>query len=339
MILIITNEDVHLSVEEVIDWIEYKKGNYNRIKGEDVISGRNYFSSILSNEQSDLKGNFFNNYLKYNVIWFKGFVRNRTFSKSLFSNFKTTNDNLTELKLRYNFEISRINSLILNHFTCPILPSRESFSINKIRVLNEAKKIGLLVPSTLITNSKKDLIEFYLNHNDQVISKSLYETVYFQEGKQIFLFRTSLITQKDLDNLENTFFPSMFQEYIEKAYEIRIFVLNNELYPMAIFSQLDEQTMVDFRNYNDQIPNRTVPYNLPSIIKNKLLKLMKVLNLNTGSIDLIKSKENNYYFLEINPNGQFGMTSYPCNYYLEKKIANFLMLNDKNEEKKKNILR
>lgn len=338
MILIITNNDVHLSVEEVIDWIEYKNGNYSRIKGEDILSGKHFFSSFLSNEKSYLKGNIFNDYLKYNIIWFKGFVRNRTYSKSLFSNFKTTNDNITELKLRFNFESSRINNAILDHFSCPILPSKESFSINKIKVLNEAKKIGLLIPSTLITNTKKDLIQFYCNQNKQIISKSLYETVYFQENKQIFLYRTSLISQKDLDNLEDVFFPSMFQKYIEKAYELRIFILEKEIFSMAIFSQLDEKTKVDFRNYNEQIPNRTVPYKLPSIIKNKLLKLMNLLNLNTGSIDMIKSKKNEYYFLEINPNGQFGMTSYPCNYYLEKKIANFLMLNDKNNNYGKNIL-
>jgi D-alanine-D-alanine ligase-like ATP-grasp enzyme len=48
---------------------------------------------------------------------------------------------------------------------------------------------------------------------------------------------------------------------------------------------------------------------------------MRLTNLDCGSIDLIYSTDEKYYFLEVNPVGQFGMVSYPCNYQLEKKIA------------------
>jgi glutathione synthase/RimK-type ligase-like ATP-grasp enzyme len=52
---------------------------------------------------------------------------------------------------------------------------------------------------------------------------------------------------------------------------------------------------------------------------------MSILKLNTGSVDLIFSEEDNkYYFLEVNPMGQFGMVSKPCNYYLEKEMAQYL---------------
>ena len=63
---------------------------------------------------------------------------------------------------------------------------------------------------------------------------------------------------------------------------------------------------------------------MPIEIENNLAELMKHLNLNSGSIDLIYGCDKKYYFLEVNPVGQFGMTSYPCNYYIEKKIANYL---------------
>ena len=51
---------------------------------------------------------------------------------------------------------------------------------------------------------------------------------------------------------------------------------------------------------------------------------MTKLEYKTGSIDLLLDTENNYYFLEINPVGQFGMVSIPCNYNIEKKIAEYL---------------
>ena len=52
---------------------------------------------------------------------------------------------------------------------------------------------------------------------------------------------------------------------------------------------------------------------------------MADLNLNTGSIDLIKTKNNDYFFLEVNPCGQYESLSFNCNYQLNKKIATWLI--------------
>jgi hypothetical protein len=70
---------------------------------------------------------------------------------------------------------------------------------------------------------------------------------------------------------------------------------------MAIFSQRDSKTQVDFRKYNKKDPNRTVPYKLPISVEKKIVKLMKTLNLNTGSIDLLKSVNGKYYFFRSKP--------------------------------------
>lgn len=50
---------------------------------------------------------------------------------------------------------------------------------------------------------------------------------------------------------------------------------------------------------------------------------MSRLDLNCGSFDFIKNKDQ-YYFLEINPVGQFLGLSKICNYSLEKEIAEYL---------------
>lgn len=120
----------------------------------------------------------------------------------------------------------------------------------------------------------------------------------------------------------NTYlFPSLLQQNIDKKYELRIFYLNEKCYSMAIFSQNDEQTKVDFRNYNWDKPNRNVPYTLPNKIKNKLIIFMNSMGLKTGSIDLIVTPKDDYIFLEVNPVGQYGMVSIPCSYNLDYEIA------------------
>ncbi|MNY66445.1 hypothetical protein D3C86_2038720 [compost metagenome] len=50
---------------------------------------------------------------------------------------------------------------------------------------------------------------------------------------------------------------------------------------------------------------------------------MQALDLNSGSLDFIKSGDK-FYFLEINAIGQFLGMSNACNYGLEREIATYL---------------
>lgn len=132
------------------------------------------------------------------------------------------------------------------------------------------------------------------------------------------------ITTTDFDALDDTFAPLLMQQYIAKAFEIRVFYFMEKFYSMAIFSQKDEKTVLDYRNYNIQKPNRVVPYILPDTIIDSLKAFIDKTQLRTGSFDLIYGTDDNYYFLEVNPNGQFGWVSDNCNYYIEKEIAHQL---------------
>lgn len=139
---------------------------------------------------------------------------------------------------------------------------------------------------------------------------------------------TSVVNDDDIKALSDTFFPSLFQRYIAKKFELRVFYLDNEFHSCAIMSQLDPQTMVDFRDYNKLKPNRIEPFLLPSNIKNKINLLMKKNNMRLGVIDLIYGEDNKYVFLEVNPIGQFGNISRYCFSNLEKIIAKKLIQND-----------
>ena len=97
---------------------------------------------------------------------------------------------------------------------------------------------------------------------------------------------------------------------------------------MAIFSSKNIKTQVDFRQYDDKLPNRNVPYKLKNTEISRIKKFMKMAKLETGSLDIICSTDNSMYFLEVNPLGQFGMVSGPCNYYIEKEIAERLIKKD-----------
>ncbi len=196
---------------------------------------------------------------------------------------------------------------------------------NKLNNLFIAQKVGLAIPNTLVTTKKEDLLAFYTKHNEQIINKPIHHghlSLIDKEDNVKYSSRgTYILKKEEIDNLEDSFGLSLFQGLVEKETELRVFQLEDKLYTMAIFSQNDEQTKVDFRNYNHETPNRNVPFQLPMKIEKKILKLTKTLGFDTCSMDIILDKNGNYVFLEINPNGQFGWVSKHCNYYLEEKIA------------------
>lgn len=194
--------------------------------------------------------------------------------------------------------------------------NKESNSdVNKLLVLEQAKKKGLDVPDY-----------FLADHTDEVVlNKTIIKTIGGNPRIENILKDSSgmMYTSVVREREDDFFLITFFQEKIEKDFEIRSFYLNGKIWSTAIFSQTDEQTKIDFRKYNDKKPNRNVPYHLPKCIEEKIHLLMQALDLNCGSLDFIKSK-NKYYFLEVNTVGQFLGASIICNYSLEKEIADYL---------------
>lgn len=185
-----------------------------------------------------------------------------------------------------------------------------NYHVNKLIVLDTAKEIGFDVPEYFLTD----------NTNRVEINKTITKPL---AGNGILKFKdshgsmyTSIVDKKENED----FFITFFQEKIEKDFEIRSFYLKGKIWSMAIFSQNDDQTKVDYRKYNEERANRNVRYNLSKELEEKILLLMNKLDLSSGSLDFIKSG-NKFYFLEVNPVGQFGNVSFYCNYNLGYEIA------------------
>jgi len=209
-------------------------------------------------------------------------------------------------------------------------------SNNKLTQHIYANRVGLNVPSLNILNKKEQLESLVLDSSNQFITKSFGSQIMQNDsdGNTLFAF-TNIIDNELINKSADSFFPSLIQEYIEKEFEIRTFYLDGEFYSMAIFSQDNEKTKIDFRHYDNKIPNRLEPISLPKDIENKLKVFIKQINTNCGSFDLIQSISGDLYFIECNALGQFGMVSKPCNYMLEKRIA--LLLKEKSEPSSQEI--
>ncbi len=316
MILICTDE-LDLSTDVVIDWLNYFDYKFIRLNSNDLIINveieiSNDLSFILETRNKIIKSQ------EISAIWYR--KNNITFDFPVFrSQFK--NENLFKLKRFTTYELKIILDFIRKSLRKRSILGKSitNQNMNKLDVLICAKEAGLMIPETGILCNKSKI-----PFTNQII-KAIGEVEFFNFGKKKLIPYTVSLTENFKKKLSNSFFPTLFQQEIEKKYEVRVFHLNRKNYSMAIFSQRNKKTKTDFRKYDFQNPNRTVPYILPQDIEKKVNALMDLLDLDTGSIDFIVDVNDNYYFLEVNPVGQFGMVSTPCNYYLEKKIAETLI--------------
>jgi ATP-GRASP peptide maturase of grasp-with-spasm system len=319
--IVIFSEESDTSTTEVMDWLYmFETENILRINSDsNIVNCLSYFN--LNRNQAILQINDkIINLSEIKSIWYRRgvFIEKSQILTDL-THIEIPNRDIQIFLLNESHVISEyVNSILQKKRTIGTYFNR---TLNKLLVLDLAKKVGLKIPDTyILTNTNMKSI---LDSNN-FITKALSDSFFAKTDKKFFTNFTSEIDDFDEKHIKENCFPSLIQKRIEKKFDLRTFFLNGKFYTMAIFSQLDKKTQVDFRKYNYDKPNRCVPFNLPIVVGKKIKVLFKKLRLNTGSLDLIYSNNNEYIFLEINPVGQFGMVSKPCNYYLEEKIAIYL---------------
>lgn len=213
--------------------------------------------------------------------------------------------------LNYTFGKTTVSLFGQNYFCQP----------SKQKILDVAKKIGFFVPEYIVVNSKTKLKEF-IERKSRVICKSLEsQALFFFEDNPLERYNcyTHEINRSTLADIPEYFFPSFFQEHIQKDLELKIFFFNGIFFPAALIPD-NQVANTDIK----ASPYRCVPYTLTEDLKSKINRLMMFFNWRMGSIDFL-IKDNHFYFLEVNPSGQFGNISYECGYNIEGFIASELI--------------
>lgn len=315
MILLITSES-DSSTNDIIDWLIYYGVDFLRVNGEEQFK---LLSFVLTNHQFECKlQNVYSgetlDLQKVSAIWY------RRGDINILNNAKQKTD-FAGVRSFIHKEYVVLHDFIMNIFEgLPRIDSYYRRSMNKLDVLSIAKSVGLLIPNTYLFEGV-----FPTSFNGSYITKSIFEVFKYETAEGYYTAPTTLIHADDIITKGHTYSLSKVQEHLEKECDVRVFCLCGEVYPMAIMSQNNEKSKVDFRHYPKDPPNRSFAIKLPDEITTKLKDLMDRLMLDSGSIDLVLDRKGRFYFLEVNPVGQFGMTSSPCNYLLEREVAKQLI--------------
>jgi glutathione synthase/RimK-type ligase-like ATP-grasp enzyme len=221
----------------------------------------------------------------------------------------------------FYYLLEGIYKILTNKFwISPVYAIREAE--NKIYQLILAKKIGFEIPQGIIT-SEEERAKSFIRVCSGCIIKPI-KTGFVDDGDNPKIIFTSELTDKDISFLDRIkYCPTYLQKKIDKTCDIRVTVVGERVFAARIESQAFDETKIDWRK-GENISVQHKRLDLPQSISDKCIWLTKTLKLQFSAIDLVSDYNGNYYFLEINPNGQWAWIEKRLGYDISGEMINLL---------------
>ncbi|WP_376796761.1 hypothetical protein [Thermogemmatispora sp.] len=172
--------------------------------------------------------------------------------------------------------------------------------------LQAAAQLGWRIPRTLLTTDPAAARAFLEQCQGRVICKALARGLLpamppLSETQVIYTQRVLPEHTGWLEGVRSA--PTLFQEEIPKALELRVVVMGQQVFAFEIYSQASERTRLDWRRcYTDLRYGRR---QLSSETERRVLDVLRHFHLQFAALDLIVSPEGEEVFLELNPAGQW----------------------------------
>lgn len=319
--LVILSIDGDSSTNKVIDWLIYFNTPYIRVNLEN--ENPENISVVIQDSFIDIRFKLNSGkellFSEVDYFFYRGGVLPQIDDYGFLVNNSELPDDILINQLENDLEI------LVDYFYKSIkdksLGAPELTMINKLEVLSIAKSVGFKTPITVIGNNKESIASDLNYSKTNLISKAISETISVTREGKYYDLNTSDVK---LSELGESFFPSLFQEKIERKQEIRVFIYGEKHYSISMQSD-----NTDIRE--DFSRNHYRRYEISNEVFFKCKQLLNKCNLNTGSFDFIIDSDNTLFFLEVNPIGQFEFVSQIGNYNIEYDLAKYLTNKMKNK--------
>jgi glutathione synthase/RimK-type ligase-like ATP-grasp enzyme len=231
---------------------------------------------------------------------------------------------LQELDFKYRDFAKRELSVVMDAF----LEDGAAFQINgymadrlagnRLIQSARAKRIGLNVPDTCVTQDKSEAQNFLRKHSLNVTKAMSFGRLTTSESDAEIVAYTSKVTlEHDLSGLQRC--PALFQERIQGKYEWRVTTVGEQLFSARVALGDDE---IDWRLSPKKANFEAA--SLPKEIERKLARLCTDSQIVYGAHDLIEDRNGDFFFLETNPAGQWGWLELTLGMPIGEAIANEL---------------
>lgn len=200
-------------------------------------------------------------------------------------------------------------------------PSRESDAL-KPRQLHVARRCGLRVPDSLVTNRPAGVRDFARDIGGALASKTLAAALLVESGRLQMAY-TRRIEPPELDDLTGVDTTAhLFQEFLTKAWEARVTVVGDRVFGAAIHAGSDA-ARVDFRADYGSLDYAIVEP--PESVIAGMLRFLKAFGLSFGAFDFAVTPDGEWVMLECNPFGQYGWLEEALDLPITAALADLLM--------------
>ncbi len=178
-----------------------------------------------------------------------------------------------------------------------------------------AASLGLTVPRTLITNNPAEAKEFAAEH--PTIYKPLHAAAYFVGDEPAGIWAAPVESGEIDDTVSRC--AHLFQAQVPKVADVRAVVVGDRAFCARITAP---PGVVDWRA---EYRNLTyAPIDCPEEIRTALLRFLAHFGLHYGAFDFAVTGEGVWWFLECNPNGQWGWLEVAAGLPVTAAIADLL---------------
>ncbi|RRS08590.1 hypothetical protein EAG18_11375 [Pseudoalteromonas sp. J010] len=176
---------------------------------------------------------------------------------------------------------------------CMTKPKCFRFASNKIVQASLAEKVGFNIPAHSITNSESSVDS--IKEGVKIVKPISVGKIKRDES---FEFVQTNIVDDSVGKEKLKYCPSYFQSFISKDYECRLTIVGDTHFGVKI----DSVDRVDWRRPGNKVSYMVV--DVPNHILEKCFYLMQLLDIEFGCFDFL-IKDSEWYFLEVNVNGQW----------------------------------
>ncbi len=181
-------------------------------------------------------------------------------------------------------------------------PAHIQAAENKLAQLYAAVDVGFLIPKTSVSNDKGFLLQ---NHNiDRNVIKPVRSGSVEVTGHEALVYASPAPSLASLPAENLTVTPTFIQEEVHPKMDVRITVIAKKCFATRISSKQP----ADAPDWRESIRNGDltyVPIETPVEIQEKCFRLLEAFGLSFGAFDFAVTTNGKWYFLEVNPNGQW----------------------------------
>lgn len=179
-------------------------------------------------------------------------------------------------------------------------PDATELAERKIYQLRVAGRHGLSVPPTLVSSDLASLEKFAADHG-QVVCKSISNGLVTANG-QAYAVHTREVSRAQLSDAGSLGgVPLLLQRCVPKGVDIRVTICGDKAYPVEVITP--PGSPIDWRATHGELRYRLC--HLPAEVYGACRSFMRELRLLYGAFDFVRTDDGRWYFLEVNPAGEW----------------------------------